>query len=451
MAASPSLRSQNYREIPARGRLSMRLLGLLLLALVSSTLVAQIPFALGYRQICLEQRFAAGRLIALAGPVAGYPLLEQAGLLGVQVEGEDLLGSSPQADIEHRLDDLQPLALLKGGLSRVFEDRQWVIRLQGPGPDGRRLTVWLSDGPVDREVVDWTRRTLFFSLGVAGVTALALYLLLQWLVVGSIRCITRSLLVFRTDPLEGGQALQPCRRQDELGFIERELYRMQEQLLAALDQQAKLAALGAMVSRINHDLKSLLSTVSLAAGRLARVDDPTVGRIAPLLIDAVERALHLCTETQDLARGERTVPQCSRFALAPLVTEVGQALTAVGDASFHWYNRVSPAQEVVADRDRLYRVLLNLGRNALEAGARHVTIGARQGAGQIHLEVADDGPGIPPSLGRKLFHPFAGARAGGIGLGLVTARDLIRAHGGELELAESGSRGTRFSIILPGR
>jgi len=66
------------------------------------------------------------------------------------------------------------------------------------------------------------------------------------------------------------------------------------------------------------------------------------------------------------------------------------------------------------------------------------------------IEVADDGPGLPPKARENLFRPFAGsARPGGTGLGLAIAREVMRAHGGDIALDESTGAGTIFRLSLP--
>jgi signal transduction histidine kinase len=71
---------------------------------------------------------------------------------------------------------------------------------------------------------------------------------------------------------------------------------------------------------------------------------------------------------------------------------------------------------------------------------------------RLILEVIDNGPGLPPRAREKLFQPFAGsARPGGTGLGLAIARELVRAHGGEIQLLRSTGDGTLFVIELPQR
>jgi len=270
--------------------------------------------------------------------------------------------------------------------------------------------------------------------------------------VRSIYRIARNLAAFREDPQNPACVLEPSQRRDEMGVLERELARMQSALRTALAQQSRFAAVGKAVSRINHDMKSILSTVSIASERLAKADDPAIRKIAKLLVGSVERAVDLCTQTQDLARGEQAVPQRTRLRLHDLIDEVGTALGLDCQDRIQWRNEIDETLEVNADAERLYRVFMNLIRNSVEAmaGQGAICITACRSGNTVAIDVSDNGPGIPEQVKSHLFEPFIGsARPGGTGLGLATARDLVRAHGGELALAETGPQGTRFHIDLP--
>ena len=119
-------------------------------------------------------------------------------------------------------------------------------------------------------------------------------------------------------------------------------------------------------------------------------------------------------------------------------------------------NRIDPDLKIDADGEQLYRMVLNLLRNAVEAlagraGAQIEILAERKGR-IVSLVIADNGPGIPKALQAKLFQPFAtAARAGGSGLGLAIARDLARLHGGEMTLIATGPDGTQFRIDIPDR
>ena len=139
----------------------------------------------------------------------------------------------------------------------------------------------------------------------------------------------------------------------------------------------------------------------------------------------------------------------SRFRLGLLIEEVGSGL-AISERDLAIECAVSPDLDLEADRDQLYRVLSNLARNALEAGAPRLRISAARDNGSIAIEVADDGPGLPPKARENLFRPFFGsARPGGSGLGLAIARELMRAHGGDLTLVSSTGAGTVFRLTVP--
>ena len=139
----------------------------------------------------------------------------------------------------------------------------------------------------------------------------------------------------------------------------------------------------------------------------------------------------------------------ARFALAPLIGEIGPALN-VSNQDLAIDCAIPYDFAVEADRAQLYRVFLNLARNAVEAGAHRLRFSAAREGGAIAIEVADDGPGLAPKARENLFRPFFGsARPGGSGLGLAIARELVRAHGGELILAASTAAGTVFRLTLP--
>jgi signal transduction histidine kinase len=132
-----------------------------------------------------------------------------------------------------------------------------------------------------------------------------------------------------------------------------------------------------------------------------------------------------------------------------LVDEVGASLGLSDDGPVIECS-ILPELTAEADRDQLYRVLANLARNAVEAGAHTLRFTAMREIGVIAIEVGDDGPGLPPKARENLFRPFFGsARPGGSGLGLAIARELMRAHGGELALIASTGSGTLFRLTLP--
>ena len=229
---------------------------------------------------------------------------------------------------------------------------------------------------------------------------------------------------------------------------------MQRRVRAALRQRARLAALGAGVAKINHDLRNMLATAAVLTDRLATARDPEVQKLSLPLVAAIDRAIALCTQTLSFATGRLPAPRRAAFALAPLVDEVRAALP-IDEDSVDWRNEVPPELSVSADRGQLYRVISNLTQNAVQALACHdgggtVRVGAWRDSGETLVEIADSGPGIPAPVRDHLFEAFAGdGKSDGTGLGLAIARDLVRNHGGDIELESSGPAGTVFRLHLP--
>src|SRR5260370_32800672 len=263
------------------------------------------------------------------------------------------------------------------------------------------------------------------------------------------RRITASMTLFRDDPEDASRRIAPSGRRDEIGGAEAELAMLQETVRQALGQRARLAALGTAVTKINHDLRAILATARLVSDGLADSAAPEVRRVAPRLFDAIDRAVAVCTRTLDFSREAAPPFAPTRFPLLPLIEEIGPAL-ATGGSDFEVTYDVPGGLMVQADRDQLYRVLLNLAQNAVEAGARHLRLTAAASDGVIAIEISDDGHGLPPRARENLFRPFFGsARPGGTGLGLAIARELMRAQGGDLLLVETTGSGTVFRLTLP--
>ena len=122
--------------------------------------------------------------------------------------------------------------------------------------------------------------------------------------------------------------------------------------------------------------------------------------------------------------------------------------------------RWSAGLTVEADYDQLFRVLVNITRNAVQAlearGARdpardQIRITGRREGSVVVIEVSDTGPGVSEKARAHMFQAFQGsARPGGTGLGLAIAAELVRAHGGEIRMVP-GTIGATFSIAIPDR
>ncbi len=185
----------------------------------------------------------------------------------------------------------------------------------GSGPDGGRVIRVASDPPQSED-----DSYLEVVLNEAPLmTAGLVFFSLQWLMVRPIRRITDSMAEFRDNPENPKNMIAPSNRSDEIGIAQGALESMQQDLRASLAQKTRLAALGAAVSKGNHDLRNILASAQLASERMANSSDPVVRRLTPRLYKAVDRAITLCTETLDFGRAGERLPRRGLFPLDTLI------------------------------------------------------------------------------------------------------------------------------------
>jgi len=461
--------SQRLRLPRGPASLSSRLLLLTIAFVMVSEVLIYAPSIARFRIDYLDQRIAVAHLATLA--LEATPdnmvsnelkseLLEHAEAFAIVIAKPGdvrriLAGDMPpQAEALYDLRDRSVPTLLGDAFEVLFRGGDRVIRVIGASQrrEGVVVEVVMDESPLRRAMIEYSWRILQLSIIISLFTAAAVYLTLRWMFVRPVRRLVENMMAFRDAPEDPARVIVPSGRRDELGVAQRGLADMEEGLRAALRQQARLAALGAALAKINHDLRNILAAARLVSDRLADSTDPRVKRMAPTLIGSIDRAVALCTQTLDYARDEPPVPARQRFALGPLIDEAAAVAAMLAGDKAAVESAVAPETIADADRDQLFRVLVNLMRNAAEAGARRIRVTASQtgDAAPLVIEVADDGPGIPDKARQRLFQPFAGsARAGGTGLGLAIGREILAAHGGSLELAASSQSGTVFRLTLP--
>jgi signal transduction histidine kinase len=269
-----------------------------------------------------------------------------------------------------------------------------------------------------------------------------------------VRRMVDAIMAFRRDPENPAAIVAATTRGDELGLAQRELAEMQIALRTALRQRERLATLGTAVAKIHHDLGGILSTAAIVSERIVASEDPEIRRVAPRLMGSIDRALDLTAQILSYARDGVMPLARERVALRPVADEVAEEVggSGYGDGRAAPVVTVAIPQGLTVDGDRelLRRCLANLVRNAVQSGARRVTLDAGALGGEVRLTVADDGTGLPPRARENLFQPFAGtARPGGVGLGLAIVREVMRAHGGEIVLERTGPDGTTFLLRFP--
>lgn len=349
-------------------------------------------------------------------------------------------------------------------LSCLFRGDERLIRAIGAPMmgDEAELDIMMRESALRKDMIVYGRNVLGLSLVISLLVAGLIYLTLSRMVVWPLQRFTAAIAAFQDRPEDADTMVRPSGRGDELGEAERVFASMQAQLRAALRQRARLAALGAGMSKVSHDLRNVLASAQLISDRLVKSEDPRVARLAPRLVQALDRAISLCRDTLAFGRADPDILRLERFPAAPLFEEIAE--TVNGETGVDIQVHAPDDLILCADRIQLFRILYNLVRNAAQAvtvegdpaktAAGRVVIGARRaGAGaraRIVLSVTDTGPGVPEAARAHMFEPFRGSvREGGTGLGLAIASEIARAHGGEVRLAANGSTGATFEVSLP--
>jgi signal transduction histidine kinase len=316
--------------------------------------------------------------------------------------------------------------------------------------------VVLREAPLKAAMLSYAQRFLWLSTLILMAAGALIYVSLTLAFVRPMREITQAIEQFRDRPEDVSIAFPRSRRGDEIGRAQRAAADMAEQVRIALRQKERLAALGAAVARIGHDLRNMLSTAQLVADRLQHSEDENVRKLAPRLERTIARASGLAASTLKYGRFDERTPELQRVDVGAAVSEAADdALAGFDDILLDI--DVEPELACVADPENLNRVLVNLIRNAAQAMKRHdgaenvVTVRAARQETQCVIEVVDSGAGVPDKIRERLFEPFATSAPedGGTGLGLAIARELTRAMGGELELTRTGAVGSTFLITLP--
>jgi two-component system osmolarity sensor histidine kinase EnvZ len=275
-----------------------------------------------------------------------------------------------------------------------------------------------------------------FVLWVVGVAALvfAIAALFMRNQVRAIRRLASAAEAFglgrEADPIKPEGALEVRRAATAFN-------RMQERIRRFLAQRTE------MLAGVSHDLRTPLTRLRLTLAMLPAREELR-DDIAEMTTDVAEMERMIAAYLA-FARGEGT-EQAEPVDLSALLEDVA-ARARRGGADIALDVPAELTLRLRADAAR--RAITNLVDNA-RRHARHVVLAAApQGQRGVQVTVDDDGPGIPSEQRESVFRPFESGAAGGTGLGLSIARDIVRAHGGEIVLEDSPLGGLRARIRLP--
>lgn len=451
--------------------LSGRFLILTIIFVMLAEIFIFVPSIARFREDYLANRLERAQIASL--------VLEANDMIDDRLEAE-LLRNAEVFNVVLRRNEIRELMLssdIPSPISATFDLRNataWelirdaMVRLASPEPTvirvigepvreaGLLIEVTMDTGPLRMAMIDYGLRILLLSAIISIFTAALLFVAARFVIVKPIRGVVDAMQSYAEAPEDARRIIKPGAGVTELREAEATLKDLQTQLTAALKQRERLAQLGEAVGKVSHDLRNILTSAQLFADRIETSEDPTVRRMAPKLLGSIARAVHLCESTLAFGRAEEPPPSLDRIALSRVVADVLESEALAGEGhDLTMTDDVPPGLVVRADAEQLYRVLSNLVRNARQAIIASgkpgcIRVSADEDDNEWSVTVSDDGPGLPPKAREHLFRPFqGGARKGGSGLGLAIASELVRGHGGRIELVSSDDRGTVFVIRLP--
>ena len=212
--------------------------------------------------------------------------------------------------------------------------------------------------------------------------------------------------------------------------------RMQDRIRRFLTQRTE------MLAGVSHDLRTPLTRLRLALAMLPR-DEAWSSDVAEMNDDVAEME-RMISGYLSFARGEGT-EQARPVDLTAMLTDVAAAARR-GGANIEV--NVPDGLMVSLRADAMRRAVTNLVDNARRHASR-VTVSAAARGRSVLVHVDDNGPGIAPDMREAVFRPFESGSAGGTGLGLTIARDIVRAHGGDISLENSPLGGLRARVRFP--
>lgn len=476
---SPGPQTRHLSISLPRGLTRLGLSAKLLLVTVLFVMLAEaliyFPSIANFRRNWLNDRIAAAQVAALVlegAPEDGLPEgSENRLLMGVgaraiaaRVGGARRLlslDSMPPPEVSRAIDlrSLNWMSAIEEAVAVMVAPATMPIRVVGEAVGGADFVeIVIDEAPLRRAMLKFSWSLLLVSLLITVLTAIAVYVALNALIIGPIRHLAANVMEFEAEPENPQRIIVPSLRADEIGEAERALARMQMTLADELRTKKHLAELGLAVSKINHDLRNMLAAAQLMSDQLIDTRDVKIRRFAPRLIATLGRAIDFCQATLAYGRAAEATPVIRPVGLRQLVVEQAELLGLSENRQLRFENQVPAELLASCDPDQIARVLTNLMRNAIQALTQAGAEGSVQPvlmivavatSGGVVLRVVDNGPGVPQRARANLFQAFRGSvTPGGTGLGLAVAAELVRLHGGTIEL-EPSPVGAIFKVVLP--
>ncbi|KIC36905.1 sensor histidine kinase [Leisingera sp. ANG-M7] len=391
-------------------------------------------------------------------------LLENAGVYNVVLRRDEirqLMLASPipqEITATYDLRRAGAMTLIRDAMMRLIRPENEIIRVIGAPvrEAGLLIEVTMETAPLRAAMIDYGVRILILSAVISVFTAVLLFGAVRIVLVKPIKSVVGYMQRYAAAPEDARGIIHPSSSVVELREAEEALMQLQTELTHALKQRERLAQLGGAVAKVSHDLRNILTSAQLFTDRIEMSEDPLVRRLAPKLVNSITRAVSLCEGTLAFGKAEEPSPTFGVVCLHEITADIAESeLLAADSGNVEIINAVAKPMMLRADPEQLFRIVMNLVRNARQAIAAtgkpgQVTVEAREEADAWYITVSDTGPGLPKRAKDNLFTPFqGGARKGGTGLGLAIAGELARGHGGSVKLNQTGPDGTVFEICLP--
>ncbi|MBI3210254.1 MAG: response regulator [Candidatus Solibacter usitatus] len=234
---------------------------------------------------------------------------------------------------------------------------------------------------------------------------------------------------------------------------ETQLRRRVEDLESQLAQAQKLLAIGSLAGGVAHDFNNLLTAILGYASVLR--EDPAIPPHVLEALDVIEKAAERASQltAQILGFARRGTGRRTRVDVHHTLSEVADLLRHTIDKNIRLESKLEAATpRVMGEASQIFQVFLNLALNARDAMSEGgtLTLGTENAGGSVRVLVSDTGPGIPEPIRGRIFEPFFTTKdpGKGTGMGLTVVQSIVRAHGGSIELDDSGP-GACFHVLLP--
>ena len=442
------------------GSLTRQIIGLVAICLFIAEILIFVPSAARFQHQWMERQWQhflaqftlgeATKHSTMADLEAAYTDIETVSAVSFYMPDficwKDPTGA--MTELGHMIDGAMSYDLAK---SPLLQTPLLVSLLFSDGPealtvyDSRRnfdfRASWMA-APLQDELRAYAWRIFGLTLILGLIIITPLYFFLMRRFVRPISSLSQMIANFSQNPSEIPEPADTATAYGEIAQIATAFEDLAEQVRRALRQKERLADIGEATAKINHDLRNILVSATLVADMLSESDDPKVKQIAPHIERAITDAaamtqnmMHYLTD----AKAEEVVA----FDLS----EMADNLSHDGQIAV----KTAGTTHLEGMPNLLYRLLLNLARNAKRAGAETLMIDVWRAGHLAVIDISDNGPGIDETMKPHLFSAFYSGHKRDTGLGLAIAKDMAVAMGGQLRLSRSSEYGSEFRLSVPAK